>query len=170
MNFKQSLLFSAVVHMLLMGTMILPMFIPGCGGGKGEGNNSPETHYVEILPAPADDTVPPPDTSEMEIPDPNPKPSEEPQEAADEDCGENFYGGVGIEHSWDDSGVRLVVPGYPAAKAGIQVGDKILNSQDLRGEIGTEVTIIYERNGVVTTVKTKRGKICTAKVAAEPTP
>lgn len=72
------------------------------------------------------------------------------------------YGGIGVitVDSNDESEVLSVAPGYPASKAGIMVGDVIMNRREARGTPGTEVVVIFSRNGVVHTALIKRELIC----------
>ncbi len=76
----------------------------------------------------------------------------------EKDC-EDWFGGVGITHSFRE--IIKVNKGYPAEKAGVKVGDIILNEEELRGEVGTEVTMLIIRDGDPLEFTFERGKICT---------
>lgn len=78
---------------------------------------------------------------------------------AGEQC-EHFYGGIGIIEGVE--GVTEVYPGYPAALAGIEVGDFIKSGEAIRGEIGTPVTVVVVRGLRTITFELVRDKICVA--------
>jgi len=80
---------------------------------------------------------------------------------ADEPC-EHFYGGIGIVHGAGNK-IETVYPGYPADLAGMEAGDEIISPEsDIRGEIGTEVAIVYKnKTGKIITLRLIRDKICT---------
>lgn len=72
-----------------------------------------------------------------------------------------FFGGIGIEHS-QFGVIGRVYEYYPAYDAGLKAGDIILSRiSDIKGEIGTPVTITYKRGETINTVTFKRGRICT---------
>jgi hypothetical protein len=88
----------------------------------------------------------------------------------DKQCTDSYYGGVGIEIFYFvtndmDQGARVgdAIEGYPAYEAGIRAGDYILNPEELRGEIGTQVTIhLTNETGTKSwSVTLYRDKICT---------
>lgn len=85
------------------------------------------------------------------------------QTVVDHPC-ENFYTGIGITTLGDNCRVDTVAVGYPAYRAGIQVGDLII-SDDLtcpgRGPIGTLLTIKILRGNKALTKTLVREKICT---------
>jgi len=71
----------------------------------------------------------------------------------------SFYGGIGIYTNPDDS-VEKVFPGYPAAKAGIVVGDVLSDLASIRGEVGVYVEFDGTRNGTRQHYRLKRDKVC----------
>lgn len=84
----------------------------------------------------------------------------------------DFYGGIGITQVAGIRGpgdytvivaVQEVHHGYPAEQAGIQVGDVLLNSSEIRGPIGTTVTVLINRRGEFMKFDIVRDKICTEK-------
>lgn len=100
-----------------------------------------------------------------------------PQHVGD-DC-EHFFGGIGITQSYgakslmDHSTIVVVAEvhhGYPAEKAGIKVGDEILNSSTIRGEIGTAVVVQTIRNGSPLRYTIVRDKICTSPPKGKASP
>jgi len=89
---------------------------------------------------------------------------------ASDECKE-FYGGIGIHQmytTYEDGTDRVVVfevhPGYPAHRAGIEPGDALLNSGEIRGEIGTPVTVHTLKKGKPVTYSLIRDKICTSQI------
>lgn len=73
---------------------------------------------------------------------------------------EPFFGGIGITHEGFDGVITTVHRGYPAERLGLSVGDKIINTEQLRGEIGTPVTIQIIRDGQHLTFYAIRDRIC----------
>jgi hypothetical protein len=71
---------------------------------------------------------------------------------------EHFYGGIGVIDGVN--GVTEVYPGYPAANAGMEVGDLITSGEPIRGEVGTPVTITVLRGLRRLTFHLIRDKIC----------
>ena len=78
-----------------------------------------------------------------------------------ESC-QRWYGGIGITYSIDKPGyvISLVVEGYPAYSAGLQVGDEIVNDGNIRGEPGTIAIVTYKRKNHLYTKHIQRDKIC----------
>lgn len=94
------------------------------------------------------------------------------------------YQGIGVTIAPDDNGfINVVAPidGSPAAKAGIQSGDKILTvdgveyegttidaaANAMRGETGTKVTIQILRDGEIIELEIKRANIVMETVKSE---
>lgn len=75
---------------------------------------------------------------------------------------EPHFGGLGIEYDGKTGIINKVYKYYPASDAGIQVGDQILSPQirEIRGEIGTDVTLVVNRNGQTFSQIITRGRIC----------
>ena len=75
-----------------------------------------------------------------------------------------YYGGIGIETIYSDGYemVNYVSDGYPAQKAGMLAKDKIIyvSGGEIKGTIGTTVTIGILRSGVPMTFVIIRDKIC----------
>jgi len=71
---------------------------------------------------------------------------------------DDWYGGVGIIHF--DGVITQVPGGYPASKAGVKVGDIIIETIDLRGEPGTKVVMKFMRNGEIFNKEVIRDRIC----------
>jgi hypothetical protein len=83
--------------------------------------------------------------------------------------GDKWFGGIGIMDDWMQGDViEQVYAGYPAARAGLKVGDKILYVDGLppdigqiRGEPGTVVILTISRLGATYQIPIVREKICT---------
>jgi len=78
-----------------------------------------------------------------------------------------WYGGIGIQHPNGGSyAVEAVGKGYPAERAGILIGDLIINGEELRGEPGTYVTVKILRGTKALSIEVVREKICTKDTKA----
>lgn len=81
------------------------------------------------------------------------------------DC-ERSFGGIGVTMSgWsylDDITIHKVHKGYPADQAGLQAGDIIreIDGGLIRGEVGSDITLIVKRGDQKYQTTFKRGKIC----------
>lgn len=124
------------VTSLMLHAALLFSF-PSCNGGESEKKHFGSTVNIEIIPK-----------------FPNAKEKIK--------C-EQWYGGIGIEHSEDGSTIMKVVEGYPAYRAGILVGDAVIvpfNSYDIKGMPGTPVQVTVVRMGKVLEFHMIREKIC----------
>lgn len=174
-NMKRSFMWSLLVHGTLLALLVFNGFhAPSSGNPPGGG--TPEEQAKAEQQAKEDRTV------QVEIIDPPKKSDEEAQKKAEEDgllaaaphlkdeC-PDFFGGIGITESYVPNGYndqargRIVVMevhhGYPAESAGILVGDELLNSTEIRGEIGSKVTVLVNRRGQMISFEISRDKICT---------
>lgn len=88
------------------------------------------------------------------------------------DCkGDRWYGGIGIMSDFYTKKIEYVAPGYPAAKAGLRLGDIIMSDDSpttIRGEVGSVLTITVVRNGEIITLDITRGKICLDDDVSQP--
>ena len=85
------------------------------------------------------------------------------EESEEPSCeGGHWYGGIGIHQASLDGTIGFVAEGYPAHKAGILVGDRIMavSDSDIRGTPGTIVKIMIDRQGKTLFFEITRGKIC----------
>lgn len=71
-----------------------------------------------------------------------------------------FFGGIGVLYANGRGEVYEAYPGYPAANAGIQAGDVILNAGNIRGEPGSVVQVEVLRGQLNLTFDVTRAKIC----------
>lgn len=152
-------IYSLLIHAALLSALILSSYKLKSGSDgphKGGGANKP----TEIAPKPSDSNAEREMTVTLTIPiKRSKKTAKHPNKR---DC-RDYYGGVGIMHS--DGGIITSVPsGYPAANAGIILGDTILNPDELRGDPGTRVTAIILRRGQEIAIPLIRDKICTIEV------
>lgn len=80
---------------------------------------------------------------------------------------DRWYGGIGIMQNFMDNSLISVAPGYPAFKAGLLVGDVILETSepDIRGEPGTLLSLKVHRpsTGDTFVVNMRRDRICIDK-------
>lgn len=177
-DLKRGMLWSLFVHGTLLSLLLLgKLSLPGGGGGAfGFGKPKPAEHSEEKPPGLGENEItveilPPPKKG-----DTTPGPSEEDglttkAPHAKDEC-PDFFGGIGITigtgyRKGDDRAVVTWVdevhPGYPAAKAGIQAMDELLNHAEIRGEIGTSVVVKTARDGKRIDYNVVRDKICTEK-------
>jgi len=147
------LLFSAAVHASI--AILLLMTSGGSGAFDGDHNGSKrngQESYVEIIPKPSDSEHS--GRSGEGIGKKSKKPKKE------EKC-DHYYGGVGIQRSYTGETVTEVYKGYPADRAGIKVGDIVLNPQNvIRGEVGSTIRIVVYSNRTTTVYNLIREKIC----------
>lgn len=82
------------------------------------------------------------------------------------DC-ETYYSGIGVYTGLSDQQCTIsnAVEGYPAYRGGLRAGDRIISPPcgQIRGPEGTQVHIVYIRNGQVMYVTLTREKICEVK-------
>lgn len=73
---------------------------------------------------------------------------------------EMSYGGIGVMFDYNNTITECPIS-YPAFLAGVRVGDKVMTTNEIRGEPGTSVTIIIKRGDQLLTFNIIREKICT---------
>lgn len=83
---------------------------------------------------------------------------------------EPFFGGIGIVYNPWDGTIQKVYKYYPAWSAGLLEGDKLINVGEIRGPVGTDITVKYSRNGTTKEIKMKRGRICVEDAMKEAQP
>lgn len=97
------------------------------------------------------------------------------QELEEQSAGKLYGIGVYVYFDEDNSALYIerVMPGSPAEKAGLMIGDRIKSIEGVEvsretydeciasvaGELNTEVTLVIERGGEVSTVKPLRGEV-----------
>lgn len=97
-------------------------------------------------------------------------PEEKVEDAVTECQDDRWFGGIGIQQDWQTGRVDKVFPGYPADKAGLQVGDMIQRVDGvadsmggkIRGTPGTTIVLEIFRPATMEylTLTFKRDKIC----------
>lgn len=151
---RRSFLISILLHSIAL--LLLSIHLPS-GEQKGGATGSPRGSNDEIVPKKEDIAI--------ELIEANKGPSQKappPQKNVGHDCkGYRWYGGVGIKLTLGDI-IYEVAPGYPADNVGIKVGDQVLNVNDvdIRGEPGTEVSIVILRENSRLTFNVVRDRIC----------
>ncbi len=161
-NFKRSLTLSLVLH---VSPLLLMLFLTG--GGSGDGGRSGDNS--QIIPKLAKD-----EPVEIEIVKTDGFiQKKKPVVPHEKDSCKDFFGGIGIEtrlqitHGGYSNAINKVYSNYPADISGLQVGDIIVSNNDIRGEVGTEVSLIILRDGANMQVKMIRDKICIEKPIKE---
>lgn len=144
--------------------ILLMLFMTGGGSGNGDeqdqGGGQGAKQEGDILPKPSD--AEPVEVQIVEIGPAVKKKLNIPHEA--DDC-PDFFGGIGIMHTHIGNVITSAPEGYPAANAGIKVGDRLVTPVDgIRGEPGTEVEVTFENETGLHTVTITRDKICTSKI------
>jgi len=144
---------------------LLLIFFIGAGGDGGEhsyggntettGNIIAKSVDVEIVMSVDEDGI-------------EKKEKKKPSKGELTECIEDrWYGGIGITQNFMDNSLLSVAPGYPAFKAGLLIGDIILETSepDIRGEPGTLLSLKIHRpsTGETLLVNLRRDRICIDK-------
>lgn len=136
---------SVVVHLVLI-------FFQMGSSGKGRGGSG---HKNESI-APKENKN---EKIDVVIVGPGEKKKKSPKHAGDK-C-KDYFGGIGITISPINGQILYVYPDYPAADAGILIGDIISSNEEIRGPVGSPVAINVLRDGQSFSVVLIRDKICT---------
>jgi predicted metalloprotease with PDZ domain len=108
-------------------------------------------------------TLIPPSENKSKVVVKKKKKAKQRQQYVDHEC-EQWYSGIGVMNSQDGSCVITHVgKGYPADRAGIVIGDLILNDGvecPGRGPLGTHITVRVMRGTKVLVFNLVREKIC----------
>jgi hypothetical protein len=164
---RNALIASLIIHALIFAGIGLG----SAGGGGGDSDKQAKQEGKaevddegNILEKPEDKTVevslvPPLEKSDVPTP-PQPEPKEQNKT---EDC--KGFGGIGIQYSSFDGTIGQVFKGYPAYKAGLRPGDKIVSPtlREIKGEPGTKVVVHIIRYGELLEIELTRELICTDK-------
>lgn len=161
-DMPKSIAKSFVLHCLLALLFLLPSSKKGDGdkpGKQGKGQfpeNAEQRQIIEKSIA----------VELKEVAKPGIGIKQKPHAFVDRNCGKAaWFGGIGVEigYAWQQHKfvIDKVYDGYPASAVGIKPGDYIVNFlDDVKGEVGTEVTLNVERDGQTIAFTTKREKIC----------
>lgn len=142
-----SLLLHASLFVLLAAKM------PGCGSGGNPTSQPPQPNKPLAAKTPE-----PIDIEMVEMPGvKGPVPEYQKPKHLEKKC-KDSYGGIGI--ITDGGLVKQVIAGYPADKAGIIPGMILLDSEFIRGEVGTLVQIKIQEEYQVRVLELVRDKIC----------
>lgn len=163
MDTKKAIRLSLILH---LSPLLIFAHMPSCGSQFGpksppseKGKNPPhEEKMPEILEIPKSINIEP--VTEADI---NGYKQVIKKKFTDRKCPGQWYGGIGVQYNQGEKVVFNYVPsGYPAAKAGIEVGDLGLDDMtDYRGEVGKEVTVSVKKpDGRIKNYTMLREKIC----------
>lgn len=160
---KRYFLLSLILH---SAPLLLLFLLSGSGSSEGDSKSnkasgSPDS--ATIVDKGANGKPKPPIEMEITLVDPEPPKSD----GAPECAGDNWYGGIGIVQD-ERTGILLTVAkGYPAERAGLLVGDRLLTRLNIRGEVGTIATVTLVRDGSILQYNIMREKICTEQVSPQ---
>ena len=167
---KRDVAIGVTVSLLLHALLFLGANGKGGNNGKDGKGGNPQAIHVIIVDKPAPkkvvDKPKPPTKTKSKVVKKRLLPPPE-LLIVDHKC-EEFYYGVGYQNG-GQGGCRVVgVPkGYPADRAGLRVGDLVMNPMGGecpgRGDLGTTLTIVVMRGSQALTLSMVREKICTSK-------
>lgn len=169
---KRGFAWSVTVHAVLIALLILSD-LRGGGSGSGDADEAKEGTPGALPSMIAVEIVPPPGKVKEEAVELSEKQKLLAKAPHASDQCPDFFGGIGIMQTFVNTYqgyaaiVDVVYPGYPAERAGILPGDEIVNSSEVRGQIGTTVVVRILRKGRLINIDVVRDKICTEK-AKEP--
>lgn len=132
------------------------------GGGKGSGSGKEKGKQGNGFDGPREQIKEKPLEVTMvntHVPKSQAQVAQEKWEKHVDQC-KNSFGGVGLLYFGMDGTVEKVYKNYPAYNAGVEPGDQVVNMGEIRGEIGTDVTIQVMRGSLRLDFPVKRGKIC----------
>lgn len=158
MRMKKSIAFSLFLHILPI-VLILTMKTNQKGDGEkdknGQGSEQPIEIEVVELPKEDKDAVEKDKDEKGDLPE---------EKKKNENC-KYYYGGIGVEVNYLSSKLTKVFKGYAAEKAGLEVGDLVesFTGEDIRGEVGTTISLRVTRGAEVLIVNVVREKICYEK-------
>lgn len=159
MNLKQSFSISLVLHAFIL---LHIMSSPTKGGPQGNPSgdskvenklNKDDLSGKNIVERPTEVTL-------IEQPKQQDKgPGKKPKHTKATNC-KQFFGGIGVLYVNTEGEVQTVYRGYPASEAGILEGDIILNAGQIRGDVGTPITVSILRGSLNLDIEMTRAKIC----------
>ena len=172
-NLKRGFLISLSIHLLLLGSLYLStQFQSANSSGNPSSNQGQQSSKSQPSPGPTDQ---PNHSSNQEHGQIIPKEQDKPVEVEiveGEGIGQakhasarcrDFFGGIGIQYGPSLSGVvAAVYIDYPAYDAGIRPDDVIVSPglDEVKGEIGTKVTVTWQNASGRHTAVLIRDKIC----------
>lgn len=135
--------------------------VPGsCGSGEGEGGEQSNVNSSEANILDKNDQANPTVVTLIEENGLEEQKIENKQQEID--C-EHWYGGVGYIHGFDDT-VQSVAKGYEAERKGLKVGDRVVGVQSengqIKGEPGTKIVLVIERDGSIIYISMTRERVC----------
>lgn len=159
-DLRRPLISSVILHTLPFILLALLSLLGGGGNSDknkdGKGQAKEEKFDVDIIPPKGEEEFVAEESEFDKLKKKSPH--------VGDDC-DNFYGGVGIVQSYGPNGyvIQEVYEGYPAARAGLQPGDELLPTEEIRGEVGTPVVLKIKRHGQIIVFDLIRDKICTSE-------
>lgn len=167
MTMQRALKFSLAIHLITL--FLIGGFPKGCSrGGSGDSDSSEHTQEdnhkedkkEEIIEKPIDQ--PTEITLIEETKEQAEKRIEKARRKEIAEC-TPFFGGIGVVFNDRDGTIGQVYKYYPGYDAGLRAGDRFVSPPvgQIKGEIGTSVTITLERGTELYTVTIIRGRICT---------
>lgn len=166
MTLQRSLKLSLFLHLIVL--ILIGGGPKGCSRGGGEGDSKEKSeeqaqseHEKEEQIAEKQPDVPMEITLIEQTQEERDAAIEKARRKEIAEC-EPHFGGLGIEYDGKTGVINKVYKYYPASDAGIQVNDQILSPpiREIRGEIGTDVTLVVNRNGQTFSQTITRGRIC----------
>ncbi len=168
MKVKKAVRLSLLLH---MSPLLLLMHIPGCGGGSGKGKGGekkPPTEQGSQQPPQTPDILDVPKSIDVDTVtehDINGYKKAIKKKFTPRKCPHESYGGIGIQYGLDRYIITVVPSAYPAAKAGVEIGDELTDDpadiEKYRGEVGGEVTVnVRKPDGSLKNYTMLREKIC----------
>ncbi len=163
--------YAAVIASIAIHAVLFYFLKAGGDGEGGSGTKQQEKVKITILDKPSNvenkvkDKPLPENKSKIVVKKKKKKRVPPEQKVVDHKC-EEFYVGIGVQHDYSGScKITYVGKGYPADRAGMQVGDLAMRGPDGdcpgRGPLGTMLTIKVMRGTQALTFTMVREKICT---------
>lgn len=157
-TFKKSLRTSFSLHILLF-VLASGVLFKGCQGDSSNSTDKPNANS-NITEAPKEVEVEIVTEDDLKGPEPAKK-----EKATERSCPKEWYGGIGVINSVDTLGRAIItsVPkGYPADRAGFEVGDELIDGcPKCIDEIGEEIDVSIRKNdGNVKEYHLIRERIC----------
>lgn len=163
--------YAALIASIAIHAVLFYFLRVGDGGDGGEAGKQQQKVKITILDKPSNvdnksKDKPLPETKSKVAVKKKKKKVKPEQKVVDHKCDDSFYVGIGVQHEQNGScRITHVGKGYPADRAGMQVGDLAMRGPDGdcpgRGPLGTMITVKVMRGTQVLTFTMVREKICT---------
>ena len=158
LTFKKSVLASFSLHVLLF-ILVSGILFRSCSDSITQDENQKKDINITESPKEVDVDI----VTEDDLKGAEPAKK---AKAIERKCPNKWYGGIGIINTFDGQNRAIItsVPkGYPADKAGIQLGDELIDScPQCIGEVGQDIDVqVRKSDGNITVYHLTREKICT---------